>query len=86
MLNALRVGDCAIVFSPFELFSATGLHIKEQSPFALTMVKAYSCGNQCYLPSANSTTDSYESNCAYYERGTAEQLEEIVHGMLMKLQ
>ncbi len=86
VLHALRVGDCAIVFAPFELFSATGIHIKEQSPFRLTMVKAYSCGYHCYLPSANSTPDSYESNVAYYERGTAEQLEKTVNGMLKKLQ
>lgn len=81
-LHAVRIGDCALVTAPFELFSATGLHVKERSPFAMTVVKAYSCGYQSYLPSKDSTPDSYETNKTPYVRGTAEELEDRFIEML----
>ena len=84
-LNAVRIGDCALVTAPFELFSQTGLHIKEKSPFKMTFVKSYSCGYQSYLPSKNSTPNSYESNTAHYVRGTAEELETLFAEMLQNL-
>ena len=84
-LNAIRIGDCAIVTAPFELFSGTGIRIKAASPFALTVVKAYSCGFQSYLPSRNSTPDSYEANSTRYVRGTAEELETHFAEMLSEL-
>ena len=84
-LNAIRIGDCALVTDPFELFSATGLHIKAASPFAMTVVKAYFCGFQSYLPSRNSTPDSYEANSTRYVRGTAEELEAHFVEMLSEL-
>ena len=84
-LNAIRIGDCAVVTAPFELFSQTGLHIKAASPFKMTFVRGYSCGYQSYLPSANSTPDSYEANTARYLRGTAEELEAIFLELLRNL-
>ena len=84
-LNAVRIGDCAVVTNPFEMFSATGLHIKAASPFAMTFVSAYSCGAQNYLPSANSTLNSYESNQTRYVRGTAEVLEGVYQKMLEEI-
>lgn len=84
-INAIRLGDCAFVTAPFELFSGTGLRIKEKSPFPCTIVKAYSCGSQSYLPSFNSCRESYEATKTSYEFGTAEALEDVYQEMLDEL-
>ena len=84
-INAIRLGDCAIVTNPFEMFSETGLHIKSASPFAMTMVKSFSCGYENYLPAKGAFDRCYEVNVTHYELGTAEKLEEKFHEMLCEL-
>jgi hypothetical protein len=49
-LQALRIGDFAIATSPCETYGITGLTIKEQSPFELTMVISLANGCNGYLP------------------------------------
>ncbi len=49
-LQALRVGDFAIATTPCETFGSTGLAIKQNSPFALTMVMELANGCNGYLP------------------------------------
>lgn len=84
-MNALRIGDAALVTAPCELFNATQLFIKARSPFALTFVKAYSCGSVSYMPSANTCMDSYERNCMRTKAGTAEEMAEQYLRMLAEL-
>lgn len=84
-MNALRIGDAGFVTAPCELFNTTQLYIKEHSPFAMTFVKAYSCGSNSYMPSANTCMDSYERNCARTKAGTAEEMAEKYVEMLKEL-
>ena len=49
-VQALAIGDTAIVGMPFELFSAPGRVIREASPFRNTLVLGYSNDYLGYLP------------------------------------
>lgn len=50
ILQALRIGEFAIATSPCETYGSTGLSIKQDSPFALTMVIELANGCSGYLP------------------------------------
>ena len=49
-LQAIRVGDSAIVGIPFEVLVEIGLELKERSPFESTMVIGLANGRHGYLP------------------------------------
>jgi hypothetical protein len=49
-VQALAIGDTVIVGTPFELFSAPGRVIREQSPFRNTLVLGYCNDYLGYLP------------------------------------
>ncbi|MGY8675036.1 MAG: neutral/alkaline non-lysosomal ceramidase N-terminal domain-containing protein [Verrucomicrobiia bacterium] len=49
-LQAIRIGDIAVVGIPFETFVEIGLELKAQSPFGQTMVIGLANGRLGYLP------------------------------------
>jgi len=49
-LQAIRIGEAAIVAIPGELFTEIGMEIKAGSPFRTTLVAAYSNGVYFYIP------------------------------------
>jgi len=49
-LQALRIGDFGIASAPCEMYGGTGLKIKRDSPFPLTMVVGLANGYSGYLP------------------------------------
>ena len=49
-LQALRIGDMALVTIPFEVFVEIGLELKAKSPFADTLVVSLANGSYGYLP------------------------------------
>jgi hypothetical protein len=49
-LQALRLGDLAIAAIPFEVFTETGLTLKELSPFGATFTIELANGHYGYLP------------------------------------
>lgn len=49
-LQAIRIGEFAIVGIPFEAFVEIGLEIKDHSPFSQTMVIGLANGRHGYLP------------------------------------
>ena len=50
VLQAIRIGDLAIVASPCETFAETGLAIKRRSPFKDTFTIELANGSDGYLP------------------------------------
>ena len=50
VLQAVRIGDLAIVTFPFEVFAEIGLEIKGKSPFAPTFTTSLANGSEGYLP------------------------------------
>lgn len=85
-LNAVYVGGLAFVAAPFEMFAATGMYIKENSPFAMTFI----CGNanesHSYVPTEEAFGyGSYESHISYFAKGTAEKVQVKFVEMLNEL-
>ena len=50
ILQAFRIGDLGIAAIPFETFTATGLEIKQKSPFQQTFTIELANGSYGYLP------------------------------------
>lgn len=72
-IRALRIGDAVLVSAPMEIFSATGLAIREASPFAMTFVGGYTNGTEGYLPPAECYAEGgYEVELACYVSKDAE--------------
>ncbi len=53
-INAIRIGQGAIVTGPGEIFTEIGLAVKERSPAAPTLYAGYANGEVCYFPTAAS--------------------------------
>lgn len=49
-LQAIRLGECALVSVPGELFAEIGMTIKRASPFVITTIAGYSNGSIGYIP------------------------------------
>ena len=49
-IQAIRIGDLAIVSFPFEVFAEIGLNLKDKSPFGDTFVMELANGEHGYLP------------------------------------
>lgn len=53
-LQAIRIGDCALLAFPGELFVEIGLEIKKKSPFRYTYIVGYANGDIGYVPTKQS--------------------------------
>ena len=74
-VSAFSFGDVGLVAFPGEQFDTNGKFIKENSPFAMTIIATKANGEKGYFPSVT-TFDygSYECDTTRYVRGTAERL------------
>ena len=84
-LVALRLGEIGFVSVPYEMFDTSGMYVKENSPFTMTMILGYT-GVHAYIPTAACIAHTcYEWECGYYDAGTAEALAEDYVALLNTL-
>lgn len=78
--KVFRVGFAA---APYEMFDTNGMFIKENSPFAHTVIATLSNYSHGYFPSDFTfETGSYEVDTTRFVRGTAERLADQYIAML----
>lgn len=74
-LGALTIGDVSFVFASFEMFSATGRYIRENSPYDMTFICTLSLGSHDYIPSdIGFELNCYEAYTAFFEQDTAKNI------------
>ena len=86
-INTIRIGGLGFVAAPIEMFSDHGMYIKENSPFAFTVVAT--CANEYrnYIPTADAYDyGCYESYTSTFAKGVGEDLAEQFTEMLKALQ
>ncbi len=59
-IQAIRIGDCALVGIPVEPFAAIGAQVKALSPFSTTFFSGYTNGAEMYMPTADAYPAGYE--------------------------
>ncbi len=86
VVQALRIGDLAIVGAPGEFFVELGLEIKRRSPFAQTMVIELANDSVGYIPTTRAFEEgAYEANSSRFQPGFGEQIVETAVGLLESL-
>lgn len=86
-LNVVKVGGIAFVAAPFEMFSQSGIAIRQASPFTATVI--CECANEYQGNFATQEAydyHSYESDINPYARGCAEAAADQFIQMLKSLQ
>ena len=85
-LSVLSVGGLSFVIAPYEMFGEQGRYIKNHSTFPMTFIVGCNDGGYNYLASKEAFDyDCYESQCCFFERGTAEHLADLYLEMLEKV-
>ena len=82
-INAIYVGGAAFVTASYEMFAASALEIKSNSPFESTMVLSCANGGHAYFATEEAYDyGCYESVTSYFAKGCAE---DAVTGLLALL-
>ena len=85
-IQAVSVGDVAFIAVPYEMFDTTGMHIKEQSPFEMTIVMYLTNEIYGYMPDIDAFPYGlYEVDVTKFVPGTAEIFEQTYLEMLESL-
>ncbi len=80
------IGDIAIATSPNEMDHRLGKYVKDNSPYTMTFMSAYTNGNYGYIPSESSFPNGgYEVNSCRYVAGTGEAMATELVNMLNTL-
>ena len=73
--------------APYEMFSANGMHIKENSPFEFTLLSTVTNSGLGYFPTKEAYTyGCYESYTARFASGVAEDVADQFVEMLKEVQ
>jgi len=82
-IQAFSFGDIGFVAAPYEMFDTSGMFIKENSPFKMTIVAELANGGNGYFPSLTAFGyGGYEVDTTKYVSGTAERLADQYVAML----
>ena len=85
-IYALRVGPLGFACAPYEMFGASGMHIKEWAPYAVTVVVSMCNDYRNYLATRLAFNHGcYEVDSRRYPAGTAELLADNFVEMLTEL-
>ena len=85
-IHAACIGGLSFVFAPYEMFCKNGMFIKENSPFAATVVATCSNNGFSYLADDFAfTAQCYEVDVRRFPRGTAEKVASEFVAMLEEL-
>ena len=86
-VNVHRIGGLGFVAAPFEMFSKSGLYIKQNSPYPFTIVSTVTNGYGNYFPSREAFTyGCYESYTARFDIGIGEDTAEKYVELLKEIQ
>lgn len=85
--NVVTLGDLSFVTSPSELFDTTAMGIKNNTPYEMTFVLTLTNGRAGYMPTSICWDyfNCYEIRLCWYEKGTAELLEQEFVNTLKEL-
>ena len=85
-LSAMKLGGLSFVFAPYEMFSAQGMWLKENTPGDMTFVVTSCNESNSYLPSREAFNwDVYEKLVTLFTPGTAEEVAQILNQMATNL-
>ena len=85
-LSAMKIGGLSFVFAPYEMFSAEGRWIKENTPGDMTFVVTCTNESHSYLPSKEAFNwDVYEKLVTLFAPGTAEEVAQTLIQMVQNL-
>ena len=83
---ALAFGDVAIATAPYEMDHRNGKFVKDNSPYKMTFMSAYSNGSNSYIPAeASFPNGGYEVNSCRFVAGTGEGVASQLVTMLNSL-
>jgi hypothetical protein len=86
-VQAICLGDLAMVSVPAEPFSWIGTEVKRRSPFAHTLFSGYSNGAWSYIPTAEGFAEGgYEVGMSLFSSEAAETLVDEAVALLEELE
>ncbi len=75
-LYTMEIGGISLIVAPYEMFSAHGRYVKDNSPYDMTFIITC-CENSGYIPTEEAFGyHSYEAQVTSYAKGTGEALAE----------
>lgn len=85
-LNAITLGELAIVTAPNELFDTNSVYVEDHAPFAKVLTLGYCNGAKGYIPSKfGFEYTCYESDCCRFKPGIGEIIQDTFLQMLNAL-
>ena len=89
-MQVMSIGELSFAFAPYEMFSRSAQHVKNDTPFEMTFVMAYVNGISGYIPTTegyeyNNNVGCYEAYSSSWPKGAAEKLSTEYLNMLAEL-